>query len=65
MDSYILSLNIHERPIIQTIHILIILPYINTLMTRDGVGIYSFFNVDNSQYNKIFDIQLRNNVYGY
>jgi hypothetical protein len=55
----------HERPIIQTIHILIILPYINTLMTRDGVGIYSSFNVDNSQYNKIFDIQLRNNVYGY
>lgn len=34
-------------------------------MTRDGVGIYSSFNVDNSQYNKYFDIQLRNNVYGY
>ena len=65
MDSYILSLNKHERPIITSIHILIILPYINTLMTRDGVGIYSSFNVDNSQYNKYFDIQLRNNVYGY
>ena len=65
MDSYTLSLNMHERLIIPIIHILNILPYINTLMTRDGVGIYSSFNVDNSQYNKIFDIQLRNNVYGY
>ena len=65
MDSYILSSNMHERTTITHIHILTILPYINTSMTKLVGGIYMTFNVDNSQYNKIFDIQLRNNVYGY
>jgi|LakMenE01Jun11ns_1017448.scaffolds.fasta_scaffold9958329_4 hypothetical protein len=65
MDSYTLSLNMHERPIITHIHILTILPYINTSMTRVVVCIYMTFNVDNSQYNKYFDIPVFHRVYGY
>jgi hypothetical protein len=65
MDSYTLSLNMHERTIITHIHILTILPYINTSMTKLVGGIYVTFNVDNSQYNKYFDIPVFHRVYGY
>jgi hypothetical protein len=46
----------YERLIITHIHILTILPYINTSMTKLVGGIYVTFNVDISQYNKYFDI---------
>lgn len=48
MDSYTLSSNMHERTIITHIHILTILPYINTSMTKLVWGICVTFNVDNS-----------------
>jgi len=65
MDSYSLPSNIHERTTITHIHILTILPYINTSITKLVCGIYMTFNVDNSQYNKYFDIPVFHRVYGY